>query len=191
MYDYLTKVSSVLRSGANVSDFADSMSQTQYVSKKWFVDILARHNYTPNPTILILGGWYGSYLVPMLNDALNPKKIHFNDKNRNCIEVASILHRGSNIDFHCFDATTDVFDKRVDIIVNTSCEHMGSYDAMLSNHEKCLYALQTCDNKNDPGHINISSSTEEFLKKLNLNHVIFAGRRDLGHKNRFTVLGQK
>jgi hypothetical protein len=191
MFEYLTKISSVLASGVDLKHFADSVSQTEFVSKKWLVDTLAQHNHLQNPSILILGGWYGSYLVPMLNDSLQPSKIYFNDVNKRCVEVAKRLHRQSNIVFYNFDATSAYQHFNADIVINTSCEHMSDYTEMLKEGPQCLYVLQTCDNKNDPGHINISTSTEEFLKKLNLSRVMFAARRNLGHKNRFMVIGQK
>lgn len=190
MYDYLTNISSALSHGVNVSDFADSLSHTQYTSKKWLVDVLSQQDYTSNPAILILGGWYGSYLVPMLNKALNPSKIYFNDINTDCLEVAKRLHRGSNIEFHHFDATHESFNRYVDIIINTSCEHMHSYEHMLQRDSSCLFVLQTCDNINDPGHINTSASTNDFLDKLQLRKVNYVGRRSLGHKNRFMVIGR-
>ena len=191
MYDYLINISSILRSDINYQDFGDSFSETQFISKKWLVDTLVKQNYPHDPSILILGGWYGSYLVPMLNQTIKPSKIYFNDVNENCLRVAKKLHRPSNISFHCFDATTPYSHFNADIVINTSCEHMSEYTEMLREGPQCLYVLQTCDNRNDPGHINTSSSTEEFLEKLHLSKVRTTVRRNLGHKNRFMVIGQK
>lgn len=191
MYKYLTNVSSVLSDGVDVKDFADSFSRTQYASKKWLVDTLITQPFKQNPTILILGGWYGSYLVPMLVDSLHPSKIHFNDYNQKCLEVAHKLHRDPIIRYHRFDATEQMLECEADIVINTSCEHMASYHQMLNSNKGCLFVLQACDNQNDPGHVNISCSTEEFQQKLGLSKVFFAGRKQLGHKNRFMVMGQK
>lgn len=191
MYKYLTNISSVLSDGVDVRDFADSLSRTQYTSKKWLVDTLVSQRFKQTPIILILGGWYGSYLVPMLIDLLQPSKIHFNDYNNECLEVAQKLHRDPIIEYHSFDATKQMLECKADIVINTSCEHMQTYHQMLNSNQGCLFVLQTCDNPNDPGHVNISSSTEEFQQKLGLSKVFFAGRRQLGHKNRFMVIGQK
>jgi hypothetical protein len=190
MYDYLTKISSVLTEDINIKDFADSLSRTQFLSKKWLVDELIQFNKVSNPTILILGGWYGSYLVPMLNDKLAPTKIYFNDADQQCIKIAQLLHRSPNISFHCFDATKENKRLNPNIVINTSCEHMGDYTKMMEENPRCLFVLQTCDNKNDPGHVNTSSTTQEFVQKLNLQTVYFAARRNIGHKNRFMVIGQ-
>lgn len=191
MYEYLINVSSILRSGIDCDDFGDSLSRTQFVSKKWLVDSLANQQYKQNPSVLVLGGWYGSYLIPMLNEVIRPSKIYFNDINERSLEVAKRLHRQPNISFHRFDATVPYKHFNADIVINTSCEHMSDYTEMLKEGSQCLYVLQSCDNDNDPGHINTSSSTEDFLKKLDFTKVNMAARRDLGHKKRFLVIGQK
>lgn len=191
MYEYLINVSSILRSDIDCDDFGDSLSRTQFVSKKWLVDSLANQQYKQNPSVLVLGGWYGSYLVPMLNEVIKPSRIYFNDINERSLEVAKRLHRQPNISFHRFDATVPYKHFNADIVINTSCEHMSDYTEMLKEGSQCLYALQSCDNKNDPGHTNTSLSTEDFLKKLTLTKVNMAARRDIGHKNRFMVIGQK
>ena len=190
---YLNKISDVLRQGVstglNVFDFADSLSSTQYRSKSWLVDTLKVKNLKPNPRILILGGWYGSYLVPLLRERIEPSHIFFNDKDINCIKVAKKLHGNNNISYHCFDATTSHEQMSPDVVINTSCEHMESYTCMMSQNPNSLFALQTCDNKNDPGHVNTSFSTEDFIKKLELSTILYGGRISLGHKNRFMVIG--
>lgn len=192
MYQYLLNISSVLRSSVDCQDFADSLSDTQYKSKQWLVDTLFKYQEIKNPSILILGGWYGSYLVPMLVKQIEPSIIHFNDLNVNCLNIAKKLHRKTNIDFHQFDATSVSFDHPVDIVINTSCEHMSMYNSMLNNKNKdCLFVLQSCDNKDDPGHINVSSSTEDFAAKIALSRIKFKGRLALGHKNRYMVIGQR
>lgn len=190
MYEYLTKISSILRSGINVDDFADSFSFTQYTSKLWLVETLKQHVPVVNPTILILGGWYGSYLVPMLREHISPSHIFFNDVNSKCISVAEKLHGKEKISYHDFDATLPYFHNGADVVINTSCEHMESYDQMLKEGPNTFYVLQSCDNQNDPGHINTSSSTQDFLAKLNFKTTVFTARKDLGHKNRFLVIGK-
>lgn len=175
-------------------DFADSLSDTQLISKNWLVDTLQQtlttHQFKLNPKILILGGWYGSYLIPLLLEKIQPKHIFLNDCNSKCLEFAEQLHQSENVSFHCFDVTIKYpksFD--VDIVINTSCEHMYSYNHMFMENPNALFILQTCDNKNDPGHVNISDSTENFLTKLKITNVLYRGRLFIGHKNRFMVMG--
>jgi len=191
MYEYLTFLSAALRSGGNVDDIADSISETQYKSKKWLVDTLVKQELPVNPTILILGGWYGSYLVPLLQETVDPAHIYFNDIDPSVIKIAKTIHRQENITFHQFDVSSHTEKFHVDLIINTSCEHMGMVGDHLTDNPECLYVLQTCDNRNDPGHVNTSQSTDEFVKKTGLSNILFRGRLSLGHKNRFMVIGNK
>ena len=192
MYEYLTQLSMVLRSGKNVDDIADSFSATQYKSKKWLVDALQKQTIVPDPSILILGGWYGSYLIPLLQETLTPRHIYHNDLNSSVISTAKLLHQSNkNISFHKFDAVKHSEKFRVDILINTSCEHMHTVGTHLVDNPDCLYVLQTCDNQDDPGHINTSHNTDEFVKKTGLTSITFRGRLSLGHKNRFMIIGCK
>lgn len=191
-YQYLTQVSSLLRSGVNVDWFADSLSDTQYRSKRWLVEQLYDHS-TPMASILIVGGWYGSYLVPMLDSTIKPSKITLNDIDSNVLNAASLLHRNTKCLFETdlFDADKSSVRRHVDILINTSCEHMNTIGDGCVSNDDCLYVLQSCDNKNDPGHINVARSTEEFIEQTGLTEVVFSGRQNLGHKNRFMVIGYK
>lgn len=195
---YLGKISNVLRKGVStgldVFDFANSLSATQLTSKEWLVKTLQTttisRQFKSNPQILILGGWYGSYLVPLLLENIKPEHIFLNDINSKCLEVAKELHTGESVSFHCFDATVKYPQSfNVDIVINTSCEHMGSYDHMFVENPNALFVLQSCDHKNDPGHVNTTSSTNDFLTKLKLANILYQGRTSLGHKNRFMVIG--
>lgn len=191
---YLTKISNILREGVStgldVFDFANSFSQTQLESKTWLVEALSKQNYKRSPIILILGGWYGSYLVPLLNEYINPSHIHFNDIDEQCLNVATQLHTQKNISFHHFDATTNYIHFNADIVINTSCEHMMWYKEMLKEGPNTLFVLQSCDEEKDPGHVNVSHSTDDFVSKLGLNRVFFRARKSLGRKNRFMVIGK-
>lgn len=191
-YKHLTKISQVLRNGVDVMDFADSMSPTQYESKKWLVDTLQQYYTKQQQSFLIMGSWYGSYLVPMIKECWNPSSITLNDINPKVLSVARSLH-GNSCSYEVFDAARD--KERVnkigpDVIVNTSCEHMDDM-SMFVPSKRTLFVLQTCNNENDPGHINTSKTTEEFVQKSGLHEVIYRGRLDLGHKSRFMVIGWK
>ncbi len=196
---YLTKISDVLRKGVstglNVFDFANSFSQTQLESKKWLVEELSKVSFKKQPTILILGGWYGSYLVPLLRQHVKPDHIYFNDIDRSCLDVAKELHtrykEDRSISFHHFDATAMFHHFNADIVINTSCEHMEQYEEMLKEGQDTLFVLQSCDEESDPGHVNVSKSTQDFLHKVGLTRVYMQSRKNLGHKNRFLIIGKQ
>ena len=193
MYDLLQNVSTVLRSSnpRTIDSIADSMSLTQYKSKQWLVSTLLGLNLNPK-RILILGGWYGTYLVPMLQQ-LNPVSIHHTDKDENTIKKAKQLHQHyNNCLFEVLDANVmQNFSLQTDMVINTSCEHMDDMDRIVDANPHCLYVLQSCDNKNDPGHINIVNSSEELALKSGISNIMWQGTLSLGHKSRFMVIGTK
>lgn len=202
MIEYLRNVSSVLRFIANdpekVNDFADSLSNTQFESKRWLVQSLVKLNIQPR-RIVILGGWYGSYLIPMLNEAFRPSYIALTDKEPNVLTVAEHLHdcfyqTKSNVRTAVLDVETQIDQLNsydFDLVINTSCEHMNGLDRIRTSTPNTIYAFQSCDKGTDPGHINPASSTEQLREQVKLDHVLFAGRYNLGHKSRFMVIGQR
>lgn len=188
MYDYLSTVSLVIRQNlGRADDIANSFSATQLTSKKWLVNELCKINTITNPRILILGGWYGSLLIPMLKDR-GFTNIVLTDIDPETVQIASQLHDCSTFVINA-DKPNQKFE--VDIIINTSCEHMTTIGDLASSNPSCLYVLQSCDSNNDPGHINTPTDTDDFVSKTNLSKVLFRGRMNLGHKNRFMVFGYK
>ena len=190
MLEYLTKVSSLLQTYPDYADdILNSFSHTQYVSKKWLVDKLEPYVPKQRPIdILIIGGWYGSYLVPLLKQ----HNITLTDIDNDTVERSKFLHQLTpNVEFAVLDAENPTTTFNVDICINTSCEHMNTIGDGLIRNPNCLYVLQSCDNTDDPGHINVPTSTDDFVSRIGLTDILFRGRLDLGHKNRFMVIGRK
>lgn len=192
---YLVKAASIFRrlKDKNLDDFADSFSNTQYRSKKWLTDKLTETVSTYKlkaDRILILGGWYGSYLVPLLQD-LKPKTIILNDKNPYAIEVAMELH-GSLIEPAFFNVEKNpehISLLSPDIVINTSCEHMFDMKNITTKNKNTFFAFQSCNNTNDPGHINVAYSSDDLHNQSGLDELLYKGSLDLGHKKRFMVMG--
>lgn len=193
MFEFLQNVSMVLRSSSpqTIDSIADSMSPTQYRSKQWLLSTLHSLNIQPK-RILIIGGWYGTYLVPMLQ-TLNPTEIKFTDKDDNTIRKARQLHQHyKNCSFAVLDVdSVQNANLQMDMVVNTSCEHMKNMNQIVENNPSCMFVLQSCDNKNDPGHINVVQSSEELAVKSGITNILWQGTLSLGHKNRFMVIGTK
>lgn len=191
IYNYLSSLSLTLRQNPNYADdIANSFSPTQLTSKKWLVEELLKRCNIQQPKILILGGWYGSFLVPMLTESLKPSEIILTDIDTNTVRIASSLHVDTeSVKYETLDACNPRKRYMCDIVINTSCEHMPTIGEEAVSNPGCLYVLQTCDNAKDPGHINTSNTTEEFVEKTGLSNIIFKGRHNIGHKNRFMVIG--
>lgn len=191
-YDFLINVSNVLRKGIDRNSFSDSLSNTQYISKKWLVEELVKIETTGGKKIKILGGWFGSYLVPFLNHYIKPSQIIFNDIDPDCIYFAELLHGKKNNIYECYDVfemPKQIYSFNPDIVINTSCEHMKDMRDIIDLEKPCLYVFQTCTSDNDPGHINPKKTLDEFITSSGLNTILFYGTKDLGHKKRHMLIG--
>lgn len=201
MFEYLCNVSKALRYATpeQVQDLANSLSETQLRSKKWLVDTLKKQKLPSSPSILILGGWYGSFLVPMLDEALEPSTILLTDKSSEVLSFAELLHDArylseQKIKMGIVDVECDlerISNRSFDIVINTSCEHMRNIDQIKVKNQSAVYAFQSCDEENDPGHVNVAKTTDEFVEQCGFSTVLVRGRLDLGHKNRFMAIGLK
>lgn len=195
--DYLKNISQVLRKGIDVNDFADSLSATQFQSKSWLVNTLSTLPDTSNKKVFIIGGWYGSYLVPMIKNQLSPTSIILNDINSQALYYAQTLHGDDKVSYKCFNAFTFpdlIFQEHCDIVINTSCEHMGDMKEITEffyrNNNTSTFVFQTCNSTSDPGHINPKQDIDSFIKSAGLSRLVFHGVLDHGHKKRFMIVGQ-
>ena len=194
MDDYLSQIYSVYQQYPQRSvDIIHSISPSQYRSKQWLVEEMVNWVTEDAPTILIVGGWYGTYLIPMLKEKYKDCSIIFTDKDPLTVEIASVLHKKQKgCTFETHDTHNVKKKYKADVLINTSCEHMIEIGHQaLTNPSTCLYVLQSCDDTLDEGHINTAASTPEFVRKCGLTTEFFQARTDLGHKNRFMVIGYK
>jgi hypothetical protein len=201
MFEYLCNVSDALRIARpeQIQDLANSLSATQYRSKKWLIEQLKQTPLPPNPSVLILGGWYGSFLVPMLKQEFSPSKIYLTDCDSETLSFAEVLHNARFMEEEVVKMGIVDVEKNIDriqtlnidIVINTSCEHMSGIDKIKVKNKNALYAFQSCDEKNDPGHKNAVETTDQFVDQCQFTTVLMRGRLNLGHKNRFMVIGLK
>jgi hypothetical protein len=185
-------MSNLLRSSPDIKSLGDAFSKTQFDSKKWLVEELARIPKVQQKNISIIGGWYGTYLVPMLKVYLQPKHIAFNDVDPDAIRIAKLLNEDKDITYKCYDVTKNseiIYEYNPDIVINTSCEHMEDMKNFIRKDSSVLYVLQSCNNKNDPGHINTHDDLDDFILSSGLRNLYFYGTKDLGHKKRFMLIG--
>ena len=112
------------------SDLLDSFSPNQFKSKERIIKhIRDQLILRTDSEIVILGGWYGSILIPAFKEV---KRITLIDKDEKVISIAKNRlfnhYKNVNLDY----VIDDVFNwaptaKRIkwcDLIINTSCEHM-------------------------------------------------------------------
>jgi len=175
-------------------DLLDSYSPNQFKSKERLIEQVKKiSKVNNNSEITILGGWYGSILIPAFKEV---KQITLLDKNKDIINIAKnrLFNHYKNVDF----ISKDVFEwapdskriKTCDLIINTSCEHMRSMKEL--NLDTMAYFAYTSNNMYDiKEHINCVSSIEEFKRQLPDNaKVMIEDKIEDDRGTRFILVGK-
>jgi hypothetical protein len=175
-------------------DLLDSYSPNQFKSKERLIEQVKKISKVDNNSeITILGGWYGSILIPAFKEV---KQITLLDKNKDIINIAKnrLFNHYKNVDF----ISKDVFEwapdskriKTCDLIINTSCEHMRSMKEL--NLDTMAYFAYTSNNMYDiKEHINCVSSIEEFKRQLPDNaKVMIEDKIEDDRGTRFILVGK-
>src|SRR5210317_1901888 len=115
----------------------DSFSPNQFKSKEKLINHIRDLNIIGQKSeIAILGGWYGSILIPSFKET---KRITVIDLDEKVISIAKnrLFNHYKNVDFICDDVFKWAPDssriKKTDLIINTSCEHMRPMKELNSN----------------------------------------------------------
>ena len=190
----LTLFKKIMAEARHNKDLLDSVSPNQFKSKERLIkhirDMLI---ISTNSEIVILGGWYGSILIPALKEV---KRITLIDKDRDVIGIAKnrLFDHYENVDF----ISKDVFDwapdskriKTCNLIINTSCEHMSSMKE-LKLDTKAYFAYQSNNMYDIEGHINCVSSIEEFKCQLPDNAKVMLEDKIVDDRGtRFLLIGK-
>ena len=164
----------VMAEARNNKTLLDSYSPNQFKAKEKIVDSVIQF-VDSNSEVVILGGWYGSILIPLLKHV---KRITLIDLDNDAISISKnrLFSHYNNIDY----ITSDVFDQKrhgrimnADLVINPSCEHMPSMNTLESLKTSNAYFAFTSTNMYDiEGHVNCVSSIEEFKEQLSSNATI-------------------
>ncbi len=163
----------IMAEARNNSDLLDSFSPNQFASKEKLISSVNNLNILDaDSEVVILGGWYGSILIPAFKQV---KRITLIDIDTNAVSIAKnrLFNHYTNVDF----ITSDVFDKdrhgrimNADVIINTSCEHMKSMKHLEALAHSEAYFAFTSNNMHDiEGHTNTVNNLEEFIQQLPSN----------------------
>jgi len=151
------------------SDLLDSFSPNQFKSKEKLINHIRDLNIISDKSeITILGGWYGSILIPAFKEV---KKITLIDLDDNVIRITKnrLFNHYKNVDF----ITADVFNlgkhfqrvEKSDLIINTSCEHMRPMKE-LELDTNAYFAFQSNNMLKIEDHINCVYDLDDFKKQL-------------------------
>ena len=170
------------------ADILDSFSPNQMASKTELLDAIENLDIlNKDATVVIWGCWYGSILIPYLQNRV--KKIVGIDLDNKSLKIAKNTLFESNDNLELIE--TDVFRKYrnvyidTNLIINTSCEHMppmkewtwfgpgaieGDSDTKMFKTPKlsnnCYFAFQSNNMFGIEGHVNCVNSLQEFEDQL-------------------------
>ena len=181
-------------------------SKGQLASKSWLLEELYKVSpLKSNSTVVILGSWIGS-LVDPLHRALTIRRIYGIDSDPNALDLSERLnqkyldswrYKGVVADAtqlnlsNCeFETGGELINVKPDWIINTSCEHMSSdwFDTIDNNQ---LIIMQTNNNINFDGHVNVCSSVEDMQTKYRLTKTHYAGSMQTPAYTRYMQIGYK
>ncbi len=191
-----------------------AFSKTQFESKAWIMKVLDELKLYNLGMTYILGGWCGLLGQFLLSDKkINVKQIFSFDID----EMANIYADKLNDDFKIkewkFKSVThdiyglnyekdeliidDIEEKKItvslmaDTIFNTCCEHIDLEKWLAKVPPGKRLVLQSNNLDDEPGHINCHNNLAEFISALDLSEIKYKGTLNLGHYDRFLVVGIK
>ena len=188
--------------GIDFYHFLDSFSQSQVESKCWLVDSLSiitdQITYKIGARIQLFGGWNGILITRLLTqNNFHIKRIHNIDLDEKSIRVFRRYREFTNdnrLESTCGDVRTPHhWDKDIDIVIDTSSEHMPNLQEIIKDKQykpKCLFALQSNNMFHVEDHINCVNNEDELVEKSGISKIMYKGSLNMpnGYK-RFMVIG--
>jgi len=193
---------------ATQGDFPkDAFSKGQLASKAWLHHRLyTTHAVEPNSNIAILGCWIGSMVDFLLSqyiitrvygididpvsiemaDRFNYKHVQNDWKFKGVVADVSLLDTSAMT----FQIGGDLIEVSPNIVINTSCEHMGTEWFETASNEQ-LIVMQTNDSSQYEGHINCCYSIEDMQHKYPLSNTLYAGELITPAYTRYMQIGWK
>ena len=160
----------IIAEGRHNSDLLDSYSPNQFKTKERLIGHIRDLNVVNEQSeITILGGWYGSILIPAFKEAKRISLIDI-DKNATSIGKQRLFSHYKNVDW----ITSDVFNEKrygrirdANLIINTSGEHMRPMKELKAIQDSKSYFAFTSNNMlGIEGHINCVYDLDDFQKQL-------------------------
>ncbi len=178
-----------------------SFEISQLQSKKWISDKLSTTDLHFTNTIII-GGWYCHVLADILNPFTNYMCNYETDPDAVKISKRFNRHIADKFTSRFVDLYMDNLNKehvskgKIDLVVNTSCEHMYPFYMLREKIENQinstpLYVLQSTDEKKYRDHINTVKNVDELIEQAKITRVWYKGSKVLANgMNRFMVIGK-
>lgn len=181
---------------------AVALNKNQMASKRWLAETLHATVGAHLGCVLILGGWFGALAALLLHDRrFAIDRVMSVDIDPRCAPVAESLNathvRGGRFaartaDMLDLDYAGDSGGDRMDVVINTSCEHLPAFDRWYSRiPDRQLLVMQSNDYFACPEHVNSVADLAAFSAQAPLREVLFAGERKMRRYVRFMLIGRK
>lgn len=183
----------------------DAFSKGQLASKVWLLERLAQYGVIASDQVItILGCWVGS-LVDFLIIQYDPDRVYGIDIDPVAVEMAEKFNqhhvqnhwkfKGVVADVSMLNTSAmiiqtggELIEAQPNIVINTSCEHMGTeWFQSASAHQ--LIVMQTNDNPEFDGHVNVCASLSEMQSRYPLSTTLYAGELVTPAYTRFMQMG--
>jgi hypothetical protein len=174
-----------------------ALNKNQMASKRWLADALFDAAGPRLGRVLILGGWVGALGAVLLHDhRFEIDSVTSIDIDPHCAPLAEALN-ATHVRDGTFEArTVDMLDidyaGRADLVINTSCEHLGAFDrwyARIPDGQRLV--MQSNDYFAVSEHVNCVPDLATFRAQAPLADVQFAGQRRMRRYTRFMLIGTK
>jgi len=180
-----------------------SMNKSQLEGKLWLGEELHKLHPKGFNNAVVIGGWYCQFLAEIL---INNSDVKFVCNYDICEDAKNISYKfnqrfkasgeyrmsSKNIFTMPLQDYTDKGE--IDLVVNTSCEHMFNMTKIRDMHfteYDPLYVLQSTDEDKYDDHINCVNSVEELIEQAQLIDIEFKGEMTLANgMRRFMVIGR-
>jgi hypothetical protein len=171
----------------------------QHKSKQWLIDALtdtyAQQSDSSKPaSIEVHGGWVGVLASMLFQSNIPIKRITSLDIDPACEPIATMMNKGEEIAGRFQAMTGDMCNliSFVDIVINTSCEHITQeqYATWLGKRTNDQLLVLQSNNYEIEEHIRTAKDLEEFKTQCGIN-VLWAGQLEFSLYTRYMVIGKK
>jgi hypothetical protein len=181
-----------------------SMTASQLESKLWLGTELLKAHPEPFNNAMIIGGWFCQFLAEVLASNNNVKFMCNYDICKESQLISYKFNRRLKDSDIYMASARNVFTMRlenthiekgeIDLVINTSCEHMFPMQMIKDKHFKNTYplcVLQSTDDDQYNDHINIVKDLDELIEQAGLIDIKYAGEKILSNgMKRFMVIGR-
>jgi hypothetical protein len=174
----------------------DAFWSGQLKSKEWLIQALSMQcSVRDEPfSIEIHGGWVGVLASMMFQSDIPIKRIYSLDIDPKCEPIATMMNKGEEMTGRFQASTGDMCNliSFVDIVINTSCEHITQeqYDVWLGKRQDSQLLVLQSNNYNIDEHVRIAKSVDEFAEQCKIK-VQWSGELQLPLYTRFMIIGTK